>query len=107
MRYVSSIPPMPSSPDTRLVVGLTAINVVRPVRARDPELPQAGQNTLRHDEIHSTNQQGQDNVPFEERRKLCRRVSHQHVLVELRSGVDRRKHNLRGEGPAEHIDEEA
>jgi hypothetical protein len=44
---------------------------------------------------------------FEERRKLCRRVTHQAVLIELRSGIDRRRHDLREGAVADHIDETA
>jgi hypothetical protein len=43
-------------------------------------------------------------MPAEDRRKTCRRVQHLPVLVELRSGVERRRHNL-FEGVAdEHVD---
>jgi hypothetical protein len=46
------------------------------------------------------------NLPLEERRKACRRIHHQKVLIELRSGLDRRRHNLLAGGVVDHIDEE-
>jgi hypothetical protein len=49
----------------------------------------------------------QHSGPFEDRRKACRRLSQQPVLVELRSGVERRRHNLRADDLVDHIDETA
>ncbi len=43
--------------------------------------------------------------PFQERRAYCRRVTHQSILEELRSGVERRKNRQRGGDMADHIDE--
>jgi hypothetical protein len=45
-------------------------------------------------------------LPAEDRRKTCRRTQHLPVLVEPRSGVERRRHNL-FEGADEHVDIEA
>lgn len=42
-----------------------------------------------------------------ERRKICRRIKTQPFLKELRSPVDRRRHNQRKSDITEHIDEEA
>ena len=42
-----------------------------------------------------------------ERRKLCRRVVKQAILMELRADSDRRGLNLRDDGTFAHIDEEA
>jgi len=42
----------------------------------------------------------------ESRRKYCRRVSHQSMLEELRSGQERRKNRQRGSDTTEHIDEQ-
>lgn len=42
-----------------------------------------------------------------ERRTYCRRVGHQAVPIELRSGKDRRQHGQREGDVMKHIDEEA
>lgn len=42
----------------------------------------------------------------QERRTYCRRIRHQPILMELRSGKERRQHNQGGTGMTEHIDEE-
>ncbi|BBI98494.1 hypothetical protein FGKAn22_01870 [Ferrigenium kumadai] len=110
MRYVPSQPPPTlTGIGTREVRGAMRTRPVRPVRIRDhPEvvvdlgerhepLPAAAPvSTVEHRTIHP-----------EERRVLCRRVSHQPVLLDLRTGPDRRRHNLRGTDITEHIDEEA
>ncbi|MCR4298854.1 MAG: hypothetical protein NUV75_08910 [Gallionella sp.] len=41
-----------------------------------------------------------------ERRTYCRRIEHLPILIELRSVVDRRRHNQRRNDTAEHIDVE-
>ena len=42
-----------------------------------------------------------------ERRRLCRRVVKQAILMELRSDSDRRGMNMRDDGSFAHIDEQA
>ncbi|OIR17331.1 hypothetical protein GALL_23560 [mine drainage metagenome] len=107
MRYVPSLPPVTTSPYTRQVKGLSAAQAVKPVYPREqPESYVAPQAT--HQAAAGVQQQPPRRVqPFEDRRKACRRVSHQPVLVELRSGIDRRRHNLREGDMVEHIDEQA
>ena len=39
-----------------------------------------------------------------ERRIYCRRIEYVPVLIELRSGKDRRRHNQRAGDPMEHVD---
>jgi len=39
-----------------------------------------------------------------ERRSYCRRIEYVPVLIELRSGKDRRRHNQRAGDPMEHVD---
>ncbi len=41
-----------------------------------------------------------------ERRSYCRRIEHLPILIELRSGVERRRHNQREGDIVEHIDVE-
>lgn len=38
-----------------------------------------------------------------DRRKVCQRILHKPVLVELRSGINRRRHNLREDDMIEHV----
>lgn len=102
MRYVTSIPPAATSPNTRHVMGLSAAQAVKPVqpRERPDSYVEHQENAYRVERPP----QPQPNVPVEDRRKACRRVRHQQVLIELRSGIDRRHHNLREGDVAEHID---
>jgi hypothetical protein len=105
MRYVPSISPATTSPDTRPVRGLSATYAVKPVHPREKIVP-----VIEHHAVHREAAQPvepQRDVLAEERRKVCRRVSHQPVLVEFRSGVDRRRHNFRAGDVVEHIDEQA
>ncbi len=104
MRYVSSIPPVTTSPNTRQVKGLTATQAVRPVYPHEQSLPYVEQPAHHQGATLSVEQQHGE-MPAEDRRKACRRVSHQPVLVELRSGQDRRRHNMRSDDATEHIDE--
>lgn len=48
-----------------------------------------------------------DRHPQGERRTYCRRSRRQPVLVELRAGLERRRHNQRAKDPTEHVDIEA
>ena len=41
-----------------------------------------------------------------ERRTYCRRIEHLPILIELRSGVERRRHNQRQGDTVDHIDVE-
>ncbi len=107
MRYVSYIPPVTTPPVTREVKRLSAARGVKPVYP--PEEPGAYVEAVHavHPDERREERQLPRAVPFEDRRKVCRRVSHQPVLVELRSGVERRHHNLREGDIVEHIDETA
>jgi len=40
-----------------------------------------------------------------EQRKFCRRIEHLPVLIELRSGIERRQRQQRDDDPTEHVDE--
>jgi hypothetical protein len=104
MRFVPSIPPVPTSPETRHVGGLIGIRAVKPVHAR--EQPEVEMNAAHQEALRRIEEQRR-NLPAEDRRKACRRVQHLPVLVELRSGVDRRHHNLFEGGGEDHIDVEA
>ena len=105
MRYVSSIPPATTSPNTRQVGGLTAIHSVKAVQLQEQSVPKVEQQTVHEEAARLAELQRHREVLFVDRRKVCRRLNHQPVLVELRSGVERRRHNLREGDVVDHIDE--
>jgi hypothetical protein len=105
MRYVPSISSTTTSPDTRPVRGLSATHAVKPVHPREQPVPIIEQHAAHREAAQPAGQQPRRDAVTGERRKVCRRVSHQPVLVEFRSGVDRRRHNLRAGDVVEHIDE--
>ena len=105
MRYVSSIPPATTSPNTRQVGGLTAIHAVKAVQLQEQSVPKVEQQAVHEEAARLAELQRHREALFVDRRKVCRRVNHQPVLVELRSGVERRRHNLRLDDLIEHIDE--
>jgi hypothetical protein len=107
MRYVSNIPPATSRSETRQVKGLTGIYVVKAVHMQDKVTPYAAQHAYAEGQHHPVVEQQKLILRAEDRRKICRRVSHLPVLEELRSGVDRRHHHLRDGDEVEHIDETA
>ena len=105
MRYVSSIPPVSTSSNTRQVRALSAVQGVKPVHVPEQVIPYVELSTIHQGAVPIVEQQKKRDIPLEDRRKVCRRVSRQAVLIELRSGIDRRRQNLRDGGATEHIDE--
>lgn len=102
MRFVSSLLPVYTGPASRDVKGVVGVRAVRPVRAHGET--KVTINPHKPHEIQPVAQHERREHGEEERRKECRRVSHQAVLVEMRSGIDRRRHNLREDDIVEHID---
>lgn len=105
MRYVSSIPTTTTSTNTRQVRGLSAAYAVKPVRPREQTIPDIERHVPNQDAAQPDKPPRKREADREDRRKICRRVSRQAVLVELRSGLDRRRRNLRGLDIVDHIDE--
>jgi hypothetical protein len=105
MRYVSSLPPVTTGPNTRQVGGLMRIHAVKPIQTGEQTVPTVENKTAKLEPEPLVGQLRQRAEPFEDRRKACRRVSRQTVLVELRSGPDRRRRNLRENDLVDHIDE--
>lgn len=109
MRYVPSLPPPTlTGIGTREVRGVMRTRPIRPTRILSH--PEAGVDigpphgprpeavpvpAVEHRGIHP-----------EERRLVCRRINHRPALLDLRFGLDRRRHKLRGTDTTEHIDEE-
>jgi hypothetical protein len=107
MKYVPSLPPVSGVENRREVSALFAVKPVKRVQPRTlPPLviqphathQEAAAEPVRKDERREPVQ--------ESRRKYCRRVSHQPMLEELRSGLERRRHQQRGSDGTEHIDEQ-
>ncbi len=109
MRFVPSVSPVMTPPDTRQVKGLSATHAIKPVYPREQPVSGIEYHAphKEHEAVQQVEPQQQREMPQEDRRKTCRRIKHQHVLIELRSGIDRRHHNLRGSDVVDHIDEEA
>lgn len=102
MANISTVTSTYTSVGERAVNGLGGAHALKPVQARAPA-PAAEQEQQRQNpgrgERHDTSEA--------DRRKAARRVRHQPVLVDLRSGLDRRRYNRREGDIVEHIDEEA
>lgn len=98
--------PRPVSPgkERRVVQGLTAVYGVKPVTV---EAPPPGDAAQRRDVPVAPPPPVEQRAHAPDRRKLCRRVSKQAVLIELRSGVDRRKADQHAGDVRTHIDEQA
>ncbi len=104
MKIVPSLPPIVTAPENRLdVKPLTRINPIKPVQER--ELPLEYEQPKKNVEVHE--ERRQDAEVHGERRTYCRRIEHQPFLIELRSGLDRRRSTQREDDETEHIDEEA
>ena len=104
MRFTPSIPPATPTTEPRQVASLVGVRAVKPVQVRaQPEVESAA---AREDALRRIEEQQRRNLPVQDRRKYCRRMQNLPVLVELRSGVERRRHNLFESGADEHVDVE-
>ena len=104
MRIDSQLPPIITVKDRREVKGLTAVFAIKPV-AEEERAPQ--ETETHHDVEHTPPYQTEQRGYEVDRRKICRRVSKQAVLIELRSGVDRRRVDQRDGDVRIHIDAQA
>ncbi|MBI3222137.1 MAG: hypothetical protein HYZ46_03470 [Nitrosomonadales bacterium] len=111
MRYTSGVAPAVTPVAGDELKRVAGIRPVKPVGARPntpgvteqpahqhpvPPLPEAEQHEAGRRAYLGT-----------ERRLIVRRIRHQPVLLELRSGMERRHHNLRDGDIVEHIDVQA
>lgn len=106
MQYVQSLPPIytPTSP-SGTVTELTAVPAVEPVAPR-----QAAEGPIPHldTERPALEQAWEPRIfasPENDRRHVCRRLQHEPVLQELRSGLDRRRRNQRRSDLTTAVDE--
>jgi len=112
MRYVSSFPPRLSIVDDLDVKGVAGIRPMQSVLVRSYPVSESEQYKRyeRHQQTHPMGDQsepGRRTVSPKDRRKASLRVSQQKMLVEFRSGRNRRRHNQRRSDIVEHIDEKA
>jgi len=107
MRYVAEIKPVATGAKSSLVPGLTSVHAVKPIHSREQTVFQVTALHGKHKEVVEAEQERATRLPVEDRRTTCRRIHNQKVLIELRSGVDRRHHDLLRGHAAEHIDEKA
>jgi hypothetical protein len=107
MKFVPSLPPVTAvTKDELEMEALAAVKAAKPVQPRTLP-PLVVQPHARHQA--SPDIAGQQK-PYDvrvhgERRIYCRRIEHLPILVDLRSGFDRRRHNQRGDDMTEHVDE--
>jgi hypothetical protein len=108
MRLIPSLPPVTTGPDdTRQVGGLTATHAVKPVAPVNQPAANAGQRAAHQVQARPDAPSYQRTETHADRRKICRRVIQQPVLVELRSGIERRRRRTRAGDMIDHIDEQA
>lgn len=111
MRFVSDFPPPAINVGGDEVKGVAGIRPTRPEGVRSQafvEVERAGlhEPPRQPPPVSDRNEPGRRTVFPEERRRVSLRIRNQPVLVEFRSGLDRRRRNLRAGDIVEHIDEE-
>lgn len=110
MKYVPSLPPPASAPETGTEVNaLAGTRRVRPVGPRISP-PLIVQPHVRHEippEVAREEERRHDPHVNGERRTFARRIEHLPMLVELRSARERRRRNQRASDMTEHVDVKA
>lgn len=107
MQYVPSLPSPVTAPETGPEVkALAGIKRAKPVQERTlpPLVVQPHARYEAPPEVAENEEKRHDPHVHGERRLYCRRLEHLPMLVELRSGKDRRRHNQRAGDITEHID---
>lgn len=109
MQLVPIIPqPRVGVEDSLEVQGVAAVKRARPVQERTlPPLVTHSPAPPSQVVVEVSGKEGPQRTQLPERRIVCRRLHHFTILEELRSAIDRRKHNLRNANFQLHIDEEA
>lgn len=110
MKYVPSLPsPVTGAVDRYAWRQLPRVQATHPVQPRS--LPPLIFQRPRHEAAREAGaaavERRQDTHPAGERRTYCRRTGRRPMLLELRSGKERRRHAQRATDLADHIDEEA
>ena len=105
MKYVSDFPPPASGVVAALEVNtLVGVKRVKPVDALTLPLTQPHTINEAPLDVAMDEEKRHDPHLHGERRTYCRRIEHLPILVELRSGIVRRRHNQRASDLTEHID---
>ncbi|MDP1636252.1 MAG: hypothetical protein Q8L69_16415 [Gallionellaceae bacterium] len=100
MRYVSSISDAATYVEEREVKRTSHVRAIKPISDNERRAPVAEHPKGLHESLHEERREVRA-----ERRKICRRVSNQTVLIKLRSSIDRRQRNLRQSDIVEHVNE--
>jgi hypothetical protein len=109
MQLVPIIPqPRVGVEDSLEVQGIAAVKRSRPVQERTlPPLVTHSPAPPSQVVVEVYGKEGPQRTQLAERRIICRRLHHLSILEELRSAIDRRKHNQRNANFQLHIDEKA
>ena len=108
MQLVPIIPQLKISVEESLEVArIAAVKASRPVAERTlPPLLSYAHERSTKTSVETTQQKTHQLDRQEDRRSICRRLQHQTILEELRSSIDRRRHQHRKTDMRLHIDEE-
>ncbi|MHB1590510.1 MAG: hypothetical protein ACYCTW_03110 [Sulfuricella sp.] len=109
MRYVPSLPPLPSVKEEDEPRPLRAILPARPVapRTRVPRVIQRFGPKARAEEVAGRPTAVRlEQRTTSDRRELCRRLQHGHPFLNTRSAVERRKNKRRDSDIVTTLDEE-
>lgn len=110
MKYVPSLPPPVTAPETGPEVNaLAGIKRVKSVRARSlpPLVVQPRVRRKASPGVAQQEEKRRNPHPQGERRIYCRRFERLPMLVELRSARERRRRNQRASDITEHVDVKA
>lgn len=103
------IPPAPLNTiqDRLAVKGVSASQAIKPLAINGYEVHDVVLHRDHRPPVKDKARSSEQREKGADRRKLCRRVKQQAVLIELRSSINRRRQNLRDSDMREHIDEQA
>lgn len=109
MKIVPNLPaPMPVAENILEVKALAGVKPSRPAQERTlpPLVIQPRSQREGEPEIVEQQERRYEQHIYGERRIYCRRIEHLPILIELRSEIERRRHNQREGDMTEHIDVE-
>lgn len=109
MKIAPDLPaPLPVAGNALEVKALAGVKPSKPVQERTLPPLVVQPHSQREGEPDAADQQERryESHIHGERRTYCRRIEHLPILIELRSGIDRRRHNQREGDTVEHIDVE-
>ncbi len=107
MRIDAPTLPVTTRKDRLAIKGVAASEAIKPLAINAYEVHDVVLHRDHQPPDNENPQPSEQRAEGEDRRKICRRVRQQAVLIEFRSAINRRRQNLRGTDAREHIDEEA